>query len=54
MSQENTDLLYGIIYDFLEQNDILIVELATLFKKIEIEQLEVYMSHVIGGEDGEE
>ncbi len=42
MAKSNVELLYDIIYDYLDQNDVMVIELACLFKKIEIEQLEAY------------
>ena len=54
MSKSNVTLLYDIIYDFLDMNDIMVIELACLFKKIEIEQLEAYMTRMVEDEDGEE
>jgi hypothetical protein len=51
VSKENIDLLYDIIYDFLDQNNVMVIELAMLFKRIEIEQIEAYISKTYEDED---
>ncbi len=39
MSQENTKLLYDIIYDFIAQNKIEVGEIISIFEQIKFEQL---------------
>lgn len=38
MSQDNVLLLYEIIYDFIQQNDIEVWEITGMFRQIEFEQ----------------
>ena len=54
MAKSDIELLYDIIYNYLDQNNVMVIELACLFKKIEIEQLEAYMTRMVEDEDGEE